>query len=127
MFSIHFKYMSSKLFIHGSVCLCVLADNYVTGLCPQGFLSGAYGIGSCYLMFQLPVSLSYAIQSCRGYGAYLLTIETALEQQFVKDFIGNNSAAGKTSNFSYINFCVFLSSAKSLCCQSHSTVISLLF
>ena len=79
---------------------CVFADNYVTGLCPQGFLSGSYGIGTCYLMFQQPVSLAFAIQNCRSYGAYLLTIETALEQQFVKDFVGNNSATGKNANIS---------------------------
>lgn len=75
----------------------LVSQNYVTGLCPQGFLSGSYGVGSCYLMFTNPVPMAQAVLTCRSYGALLLTIETSIEQQFVKNFVQNNTVPGDNS------------------------------
>lgn len=75
----------------------IVSQNYVTGLCPQGFLSGSYGVGSCYLMFTNPVPMAQAVLTCRGYGALLLTIETGIEQQFIKNFVQNNTIPGDDS------------------------------
>jgi len=82
-------------YVNGRSTLCVcLTENYVTGLCPQGFLSGSYGVGSCYLIFTNKVPMAQAVLRCRSYGALLLTIETAAEQQFIKNFVQNNTVPG---------------------------------
>jgi len=45
-------------------------------------------------MFTNPVPMAQAVLTCRGYGALLLTIETGIEQQFIKNFVQNNTIPG---------------------------------
>lgn len=70
----------------------VVSQNLITGLCPTGFLSGSFGTGSCYLFFAVPVNRNGAQILCRENKAYLLTIESSFEQDFIINFIQNNTA-----------------------------------
>jgi hypothetical protein len=91
----------------------LVSQKYVTGLCPQGFLSGSYGVGSCYLLFQTPASMAEAVLVCRSYSALLLTIETASEEQFVQSFVQNNTQPGQDSTTKFWTTGLYDRSSKS--------------
>jgi len=50
-------------------------------------------------MFTNPVPMAQAVMACRGYGALLLTVETSIEQQFIKNFVQNNTVPGLLTSF----------------------------
>lgn len=62
----------------------------VTGVCPQGFTAGTYGLGTCYAAFYNPVSFAVAAFYCRdNFVANLVSIGSLAEEQFLSNFVSN--------------------------------------
>ena len=63
---------------------------FVTGLCPPGFVSASYGVGSCYIVYKERVQMGQAVLRCRDdHAATIVSIETELEESFIKTLVAN--------------------------------------
>ena len=72
---------------------------FVTGLCPTGFISGTYGVGSCYILYKEKLQMGNAVLRCRDdHAATLISIETDLEEEYIKSMVRNISSEYKVFN-----------------------------
>jgi hypothetical protein len=79
----------------------LINSNLVTGICPNGSISGVYGVGSCYIFHRDErVQMAQAVIKCRDlYSAGLLKIQTELEDRFIKNWIFNNTKPGEIEQY----------------------------
>lgn len=95
---------------------------YVTGTCPDGFVPGTYGVGSCYIAHRELLQMAQAVIRCRDlYSARLLNIQSEQEDRFIKGFLLNNTMSGdfilisvlmlssvaSTGHFNHLSFSTF--------------------
>lgn len=66
----------------------------MTGMCPLGFAPGTYGVGSCYIVHREQLQMGQAVIRCRDSDAKLLSIQSELEDSFIKKFVLNSSLSG---------------------------------
>lgn len=68
----------------------LISANIVTGLCPTGFISATYGVGSCYIVYKEMQQMGQAVLNCRdNHAATIVSIETELEENFIKSLVAN--------------------------------------
>lgn len=75
----------------------------VTGICPEGFISGVYGVGSCYVIHRdEKIQFAQAAIRCRdNYQAELLRIESTQEDEFVRNSVLQLQRTGTPGEESY--------------------------
>ena len=92
----------------------VVPDTIVTGSCPDGFTPAKYGVGNCYLIspYEPLKQFGQSGMDCWSlYGAMLLTIENANEEEYVASFLYNNTGLGgeyKRQHITHFSNIIFL-------------------
>jgi hypothetical protein len=73
------------------------SSNVQTGFCPDNSVPGAYGVGSCYIIYRENVQLGEAAIRCSTeHAANLLDIESDVEERFIQNIV--TSTANATGN-----------------------------
>lgn len=71
------------------------AQGVVTGICPQGFMAGTYGVGKCYLVIRNLASMAVAALRCQTeYNTQLVQIRNDVEEAYLRSIL---SSPGDTS------------------------------
>lgn len=81
-----------------SIIRDLLSSRVVTGLCPQGFTAGSYGVGKCFLLIRDATPMASAALRCQTeYSSLLLQIKSIVEEQFLRTFLSSIATSGVVS------------------------------
>lgn len=67
----------------------------MTGICPQGFAAGTYGVGKCYLVLRDLVPMAVAALRCQtDFNAILVQIRNILEDSYLRTLLSSAASSG---------------------------------